>query len=59
MKHELLISADFLNTVQIIINTRIVINASKPIPEDREVREFGQLSLEPDEVNSIDICTKC
>jgi len=56
MKHELLNDADFLDTVQITINTgEVVINASKPVPEEREVRELSQLSLESDEVNSIDV----
>jgi hypothetical protein len=38
MKHELLISADFLDTVQITMNAgKIVIDVLKPVPEDKEI----------------------
>jgi len=45
MKHELLIGADFLGTVQITMNAReVIINALKLIPEDKKIREMCQLS---------------
>jgi hypothetical protein len=41
MKHELFIDADFLDIVQITMNAgRVIINALKPVPEDKEVREM-------------------
>jgi hypothetical protein len=56
MEHELLIGADFLNSVQIKMNAgEITINASESIPEDEEIREVCQLDVVPDEVNSIDV----
>jgi hypothetical protein len=53
MKHEFLIGADFLNTVQITINEGVIINALNPIPEDKEVHEMCQ--LDSDEINNIDV----
>jgi hypothetical protein len=56
MKHELLIGADFLNSVQVTMNAgEIIINASEPIPENEEVREMYQLDLDSDEVNNVDV----
>jgi hypothetical protein len=47
MKHELPISIDFLDTVQLTINTeKVVINALKLIPENKKIREICQLSLD-------------
>jgi hypothetical protein len=41
MKHELLIHVDFLDIVQIAINAgEVVINTSKSVSEDKEVREM-------------------
>jgi len=51
MKHDLLISADFLKSVQITMNAgKIIINS-----EDEKVREMYQLDLDSDEVNNIDM----
>jgi hypothetical protein len=45
-----------LDTVQITINTReVVINASKPVLEDKEVREMCQLGLNSDKANNIEV----
>jgi hypothetical protein len=56
MKHELLISTDFLKSVQITMNAgEIISNASESIPENKEVREMCQLDLDSDEVNNIDM----
>jgi len=39
MKHELLIDADFLKSVQITMNAgEIIINASEPISENKKLR---------------------
>jgi len=62
MKHKLLIGADFLNTVQ-ITNTnynnykywRSRYQCFEVSSGGREVRKLGQLLLESDEVNSIDM----
>jgi hypothetical protein len=41
MKHELLLSADFLNSVQVTMSAgKITIRALESIPEDDEIREI-------------------
>jgi len=47
-----------LDIVQITINAIEVINVSKSVPEDKEVREMCQLDLNSDKINNVDI-TKC
>jgi hypothetical protein len=57
----LLIGADFLDTIQLAMNAgKLVINASKSIPEDKEVRLHkemcqGVLGLDSDEINNTDV----
>jgi hypothetical protein len=56
MEHELLMGADFLNSVQVKMNAgEIIINASESIPKDEEIRQVCQLDVITDEVNSIDV----
>jgi len=56
MKYELLIDLDFLDTVQITIETRkVIINTLKPVPKDKEVREMCQLGLDLNKINNIDV----
>jgi hypothetical protein len=51
MEHELLLGADFLDSVQVNMNAgKITIKASESIPEDEEIREVCQLNVVPDEV---------
>jgi len=57
MEHKLLIGTNFLDTVQIMINARkVIIDAPKPVSENKEVREICQLGLDSDEVNNMDTC---
>jgi len=47
IEYELLIGTNFLDTVQIMINARkIIIDAPKPVSENKEVREICQLGLD-------------
>ncbi|KAH0944610.1 hypothetical protein HN011_001355, partial [Eciton burchellii] len=55
MEHELLLGTDFLDSVQVNVNTgKITIKASESIPEDEEIREVWRLDVVPDEVTIID-----
>jgi hypothetical protein len=56
MKHELLLGADFLNSVQVTMSAgKITIKASESIPKDNVIREVCQLHVITDEVNSTDV----
>jgi len=44
-----------LDIVQITINAIEVINVSKSVPEDKEVREMCQLDLNSDKINNVDM----